>query len=368
MKAEFVGILLDESISQGIPKGHTKTEAINFYDKAGIKYGLKPCYFSLSDLSVDGTQVNAYIRFNHSYVRKRIPVPKIIHNRTLVFSNAGKQAMSQLEKNGIIIFNRRNRYSKLQIHSFLSQEPNLLPYLPDTLPGSLSNLKMMIEKYQTVILKPSSGSLGKGVLRVQKTNDNWVLSSPQKKGKKHTLTHKTFSNKIPFEITNKLKNQDYVIQEGIPIALYHGRPFDLRVSVQKNEHGNWHLTGIVAKSAQPGHFLCNVAQGGTVYPLHLILSKLGLNYDQVYERVSTLALRIVKTLNAKISGLSDLGLDIAITQDGHPFFIECNGRDQRYSFRNGGMYQTWEQTYTHPIGYARFLYDHLEKSVDNQFI
>lgn len=368
MKSEYVGILLDESISQGIPKGHTKTEAINFYNKAGIKYGLIPCYFSLSDLTSDCTHVHAYIKLNKNFVRKQIPVPKIIHNRSLVFSNTGKQTMKKLEKNGIIIFNRENRYSKLQIHTLLIKEPLLLPYLPETLPGNLPNLKKMMEKFETLILKPSSGSLGKGVMRVQKTENTWVLSYPQKKGKKTSLIHESFNNKIPFKITDKLKKQAYLIQEGIPIALYKERPFDMRVSVQKNEHGNWQLTGIVAKSARPNHFLCNVAQGGTVYPLDLILSELNLNQEEVYNRVSTLALTIAKTLNSKISGLSDLGLDIAITQNGHPYFIECNGRDQRYSFRNGKMYTTWEQTYSHPMGYARFLYDHLEKSVDNRFI
>ena len=68
----------------------------------------------------------------------------------------------------------------------------------------------------------------------------------------------------------------------------------------------------------------------------------------------------MQELEEHLPGLADVGLDLAIARDGFPYFIECNGRDQRYSFLNGGMVDTWKQTYFNPMGYARFLLDYEE--------
>jgi glutathione synthase/RimK-type ligase-like ATP-grasp enzyme len=175
------------------------------------------------------------------------------------------------------------------------------------------------------------------------------------------LIREFFGKTIPLHIAQTFKNKSYIIQKEIPIATYQGRPFDLRVSVQKNEHSFWQVTGLIAKVARSGHFLCNVAQGGQVYPLeNLLRTYPNLNIETVNDNISRLALNIVQELEEHVQGLADVGLDLAITRDGFPYFIECNGRDQRYSFLNGGMMDTWKQTYFNPIGYARFLLDYQE--------
>ncbi|WP_376768681.1 YheC/YheD family protein [Paenibacillus foliorum] len=47
----------------------------------------------------------------------------------------------------------------------------------------------------------------------------------------------------------------------MPLATYEGRPFDLRISVQRDASGEWQLTGIVAKIASKKTLLTNIAQG-----------------------------------------------------------------------------------------------------------
>ncbi|HBI03557.1 MAG TPA: hypothetical protein DDY49_05965, partial [Paenibacillaceae bacterium] len=147
MNTEYVGILLNKSICNGIQQGINIREAIHLYDEIGTKYGLIPCYFSPSDYSTKKNQVYAFIRTGNEYKRKWIPVPRVIHNRTLHQTQTEKNVLSQLEKQGSILFNRQNRYNKLWVHRNLYKIPALRPYLPKTVPATLQNLQKMMEEF-----------------------------------------------------------------------------------------------------------------------------------------------------------------------------------------------------------------------------
>jgi len=362
MNTEYVGILLTKAVCNGIQQGVKTREAIHLYDEIGTKYGLIPSYFSLYDYSQKKKQVYALIRKGNEYERKWIPLPQVIHNRVLLQSREEIKLFHQLEKQGTILFNRQNRYNKLEVHRHLHKKTDLRPHLPKTLTGTIQNLKQMLDEFPSLILKPAIGSLGKGIMRLSQTDHGWLLTYPAARKKNAHLIREFFSHSLPLHVVKTMRQKSYIIQEEIPIATYQGRPFDLRVSVQKNEHSCWQVTGMIAKVARPGHFLCNVAQGGTVYPLEKLLGNYPhLKIDMVEDKITRLALNIVEELEQHYPGLADVGLDLAITRNGFPYFIECNGRDQRYSFLNGGMVDTWKQTYFNPIGYARFLLDYAEE-------
>jgi hypothetical protein len=73
--------------------------------------------------------------------------------------------------------------------------------------------------------------------------------------------------------------------------------------------------------------------------------------------VQMLSLSIARQLERSLPGLADVGLDIGITKDRRLYFIECNGRDQRYGFQKAGLSDTWKDSYRRPMGDARFLLD-----------
>ena len=137
-----------------------------------------------------------------------------------------------------------------------------------------------------------------------------------------------------------------------------GASFDTRVSVQKNGSGEWQVSGIVGKIAKKGSFLTNLAQGGTCYPLKELLKDLPhLDNQPVHKEIEQFAIKAVQQLESEIPNLADLGLDIGITNEGIPMFIECNGRDLRFTFRNAMMLEEWKTTHATPIRYANYLYN-----------
>ena len=259
--------------------------------------------------------------------------------------------IKNLQKTGVIIFNDWNRYGKWDVHDILMKNEELQPHLPETKRASSVNFIEMMEKHKELIIKPNSGSLGGGVVMVEKKDSElWEVCYNQKR--------EAFANDWPEIIRKKVLNKNYIIQERIPLAEYQGSPFDLRVSVQKNGLGEWQVTGVVGKVAKIGNYVTNVAKGGTCKTLTELLSDFSdLDFNEVYQSIEDFSIKAVTELNKYFPNLADVGLDIGLTTEGFPMFIECNGRDLRITFGKAKMNEVWKATYTTPISYARYLFD-----------
>ncbi|MFB3169097.1 YheC/YheD family protein [Neobacillus sp. 179-C4.2 HS] len=352
MNTPTVGILIGGLIYSRIKKNGSDFEPISFYEEACIQYGLSPCFFRLKDITLETNQINALVKGEKGkYEMKVITIPKIIHNRGLFFTNKSKLKIKSLQKTGVIIFNDRNRYGKWGVHEILMKNEELQPHLPETKRASSRNFIEMMEKYKELIIKPNSGSLGGGVVMVEKKDrDLWEVRYRQKR--------EAFTNEWPEIIRKKVLNKNYIIQERIPLTEYQGSPFDLRVSVQKNGLGEWQVTGVVGKVAKMGNYVTNVAKGGTCKTLNELLNEYSdLDFNEVYQSIEDFSIKAVTELNKYFPNLADVGLDIGLTSEGFPMFIECNGRDLRYSFKIAQMPEVWKATYTTPISYARYLFD-----------
>lgn len=355
MEKQVVGILVNHSWFKGIPFGRTRHEKINFYEKAGNVYGITPCYFRLKDISLTQHKVEAYVLQNNKYVLVSMNIPKWIHNRGMYFKKASRMKLVELEKSGHFIFNRRTRFKKLLVHHILMKNPMLHEHMPDTKLATFKNLRIMMKKHNVLIIKPNSGSIGLGIMQLEKKGIRWKISYPKSKNQKKKR-FQYFRERIPPLLKQKLKTRRYIIQQRIPLMTYNQRPYDLRVSVQKDETGQWQVTGMVAKLAAKHKFVTNVAQGGTVYPFELMVSEHpAFHFDDIKSKVQDVSLQIVNHLDNHIDGLADLGLDIGIHKDGRPMFIECNARDLRYSFKEGHLLDQWKATYEKPIAYASSL-------------
>ncbi|UJF32114.1 YheC/YheD family endospore coat-associated protein [Paenibacillus hexagrammi] len=361
MGEPYVGILVNDTLYEGIPQGKTNNEAISYYRDAAMQYGVIPAYFRIQDvISADTLKVTAIIQRGHICTLELIDLPKVIHNRAIYLDHRSYQIMESWIKRGILIFNRWNRYSKLLIHQLLMKDEVIRPHLPGTYPATLHNVKQMMQAYDSLIIKPTNSSIGRGVMKLDRIRTGWKLIYP----KSMKLTNKTwntmrFRKTVPTLLRTKISRRAYIVQQRLPLATYDGRPFDLRISVQRGAGGDWQITGIVAKVASRKLFLTNVAQGGAVMTLPAILAEEYPNLDaaQVCQQIADFSLRVARHLSRELPHMADMGLDIGITKDGYPLFIECNGKDQRYSFREAGMMEEWRATYYNPIAYAKYLLD-----------
>ncbi|MBP1155781.1 MULTISPECIES: YheC/YheD family protein [unclassified Paenibacillus] len=199
-------------------------------------------------------------------------------------------------------------------------------------------------------VKPTSGSIGNGIIKIKKkSSGNWTIYWKKEKHLQKSL-RKTFAF-----IEQKVGPQNYLIQEAIPLATYHGRPYDLRVSVQRGRTGEWQISGMVGKVAAAGRHVTNVAKGGKVKRGEKLFRHSGLSVESMKKEVNRASLEIANYLGDQLPHLADIGLDMGVTRNGSVKFIEMNGRDQRITFKKAGMRSTFFDTYLTPIQYAVFL-------------
>jgi glutathione synthase/RimK-type ligase-like ATP-grasp enzyme len=348
-----IGIMVGNGVFKGIPEGRTSFENLSFYEEAGEKYNVTPCYFRFADINLGDEMVEAYVKKDGVYSLLSVPKPVVIHNRTFTGKPSERRKIRKLKEEGIVFFNENNRYKKLRINEILEKERSIRPHIPQTLKASEDNVKIMMEKHRGLILKPNSGSLGIGIVKLIKEGDKqWVLTYREKRA----LIKEPFSIEWPPLLKLLVSRNYYIIQEMIQLAKSKGRVFDLRVSVQKNEKGEWQVSGIVGRVAKKGWFLTNVARGGKCQALtELVKVMPHLHETKVRKEIETLSLSAAQQLEMSLPHLADLGFDIGITNEGFPMIIECNCRELRYAFRNAGLEEEWKRTHFAPIGYAHFL-------------
>lgn len=358
MGQDHVGILLNSSMYRGIPQRKTGQESISNYEEAARANGFIPCFLRIGDMDTARNCSIAYVKDGHDYVRMTIPTPRVIHNRAIYRDSSGHRKLRSLQAQGIHIFNVNNRYGKNVIHRLLQDAPQLRGYLPDTAVATPESLHSMMSKYDDLILKPVRGSVGHGIMRLQREPVGWKLTHPAK-ARRGWVTDRIGRDSLPAWLYRQFIQTPYLVQERIPLAEYESRPLDLRVTVQRGAAGAWGITGMFIKIAPQSSFLSNIGKGGRPHPVQLLTQCIPAQLvPNALYHVEWLSLSIARHLSLRLPLLADLGIDIGLTPEGQPYFIECNGRDQRYGFRKAGLTEIWKETYQRPMDFARYLYDH----------
>nr|WP_243735053.1 YheC/YheD family protein [Paenibacillus turpanensis] len=262
------------------------------------------------------------------------------------FSKELQQKLEKLSRR-YEVFNSCTRYSKYRIHRIL--EKRFMEHLPTTKGYGRQRLRDMMKSFKSLYIKPQSSSIGKGIIKIARQSDRlWKIQLPHKtKVMTQSRTEKT--------VDQYVKSKDYIIQEAIPLADYQGKPYDVRVSVQRGADGQWQMTGMYGKVARKGSHVTNVARRGTVKKCSVLFSHSFQNPGQVAAEVQRVSLQMTQYLGEQLKNLADVGLDIGVDRSGKPYFIEMNGRDQRYGFKKAKMKKTFYRTYENPILYAKYI-------------
>jgi len=343
-----VGILLDRQVWNALKlRRSTGHEKIKLYDRASQRLGLRPFYMTLREIG--RSQAAGLVRSGDRYKRTRRAIPSVIHNRTIVSRPILSRKLRRLSR-ASMLFNKQNRYSKYRIHKLLAKRDSPLYRVPSTFRLSKDRLLRALEAKRALYIKPVKGSVGDGILRLSyKGQDEWTLQSGAGKARR-------CSTKRAVRLVMRLVGQKrYLMQEAIALARYDGRPYDLRVTVQRGQDGDWQVTGMFGKVAARGRHVTNVAKGGRVKRVKTLFAASGFRADAMERHIAAAALDIAEYLGEKLAGLSDIGLDLGIDREGRIYFIEMNGRDQRIGFKKAGMKDTFYRSYETPLRYANYL-------------
>lgn len=263
------------------------------------------------------------------------PVPDVIYNRLPSRKLDNEPGLQQFLKSAksqwhTSIFNEKY-LDKTEVFKALRNHEGSTRYLPESHAcQSLAQLKSMCTKYRVVFLKPITGSLGKGILRISRTRSGYQVSSSSVVGV--TKQEYTSLSSLASAISGKMRAGKFQIQQGLNLIEVGGRPVDFRALVQKNISNRWKVTSIVARTAGNNRFVSNVAQGGTVGTVGQTVNKSNMhgNKKGVSTRLQKAALTIVSGIDMNIPyHFGELGIDLALDQDGRVWLLEVNSKPSK---------------------------------------
>ncbi len=205
---------------------------------------------------------------------------------------------------------------------YLRRNPTIAEHLPATLSLTEGNLFSMLNRYQKVIVKPTSGYGGMGIIQISREkNGSFTL---HRNASQTTVPER--ARLYPQLISWKNK-RSYMVQQRIPLARINGRPFDVRVMVQKGKDSGWTVTGQLAKIAGPGYIVTNVKRSkGTVTTVASAInrSNITVSSESIQARLKELALQTAERLGQKYPKQRMFGIDMGIDEEGKVWIIESN--------------------------------------------
>ncbi|MBS4199893.1 YheC/YheD family protein [Bacillus sp. FJAT-49732] len=210
--------------------------------------------------------------------------------------------------------------SKWNQKNTLSKVDTLVPLIPKTDLLTKVTFYDYIKKYNQVILKPTNGQEGKGIVKLTAIDDVTTEIHTGRKKIIKTSMEETY-NYLQSHFFNK---KYYLIQETLQLATINDCPFDVRVIVQKN-HASWKVSGIVVKVASKEFFITNVAEKVLTLDEAMSVSSIShLNTHFLESQMSDICISSARQLNKDNKNIKIIGFDIGLTNQGDIRIIEAN--------------------------------------------
>ena len=208
----------------------------------------------------------------------------------------------------------------------MMRSPEIRSALPHTRILNQETFSSFLKRYGKIIIKPSGGSGGIGVIQVSEIGNRRFNVHYGKTQKVTTVIQETFRLIRYLIRKNGRAARSYLVQQRIPLAEINGKPFDVRVMVQKRG-STWYVTAMMAKIGGKGYFITNLALSkGRALPFSTAIRHSnirGASTRDIQRRIKFVALKTLYRLQ-KYYRIQTVGLDIGIDTQGKVWIIEAN--------------------------------------------
>lgn len=298
----------------------------------------------------------------HRWVRDLYSVPNLIYDRIFYKNKSHLNTVSPLLQRLVRQYDAhmlgKGLPGKWKVYTMLKNVKGLKPFLPDTrlFQAHDTDWKEVLSHYQTIFLKPTSGMHGKGVIKMSLLSKQIIAEGRSFRNKIFKKRFNTFHSCHKW-LKQYINQRSFIIQPYLSLSTHDDIPFDVRILVQKNEHGEWNETGKVVRIGKRNGLTSNLHGGGTAKDADtFITAQFSKNIQQhIYEQIDQMTRVLPQALEALHAPLFELGIDIGIEPNGKVWLLEVNSKPGRRSFSLTENQQTLLKAISAPALYAHYV-------------
>lgn len=286
--------------------------------------GAELLFFSPGAVDFENKKINGYIYKDGEWINIISNFPNVICN-VESFSHNEEQSniVSKLRK--IIPFTTGKIDNKMWVYENLKKHKKFAKYIiPSEDFVSAKQFFLVLDKYKSIIFKPTNGRQGKGIYHIKKLGNKYeVIINNEAK-------NYSYSEMINFLKENS--SEPYMIQPYIDCRTKAGEPYSLRLHVQKNKRGEWVVTQIYPSIGSGGNVVCNIWRGAyTMGIIPFLENEFETRYDEMIQRLEEFSLQLASHIDEirdkyDKKELDELGIDIGLDSNREIWIFEINSR------------------------------------------
>ncbi|PIC95359.1 alpha-L-glutamate ligase [Sporosarcina sp. P26b] len=285
-----------------------KMEGINFY------------YFSPRDVNFTTKVISGYVYEEGEWIQKELLFPDVIFNSYGMKTDEDNAVYNKLSE--MVPFTSQPVGNKMSVYKRISQMSGFEEYLiPSIRVDQPKDVLEALTKYKKVIIKPVSGSQGKGI---------WFIEQDGEQFHKVVDTEKTTTNRkqLISELQNLLSEEDYLVQPYILCRTKDGNPYDFRLHVQKDREGKWVIPIIFPRIGTMDRVTSNLSRGGSKGEFKSFLQR---EFDDEWMNMKKTLEEFAEHFTNEFESTYDvefdeLGIDIGVDENNKLWIFEVNWR------------------------------------------
>lgn len=324
----------------------------------GRQLGAEVYLFSHQDVNEKEGKIRGFVPMARGGWKSRwFAWPQVVIDRY----RRREPAYMRLRHSNLFVFANSPFSKKWRVTKMLAGDERVSRWVPETYVYTPAKLKAMLMRHPLLYVKPGNGTGGRSILKVAATGKAYELLGRDRRNARKTarLSSKAAVEKWVKQWVSqqRIKGGNFLVQQGVNLALIPGRIADVRVLIQKTKEGEWSVTGCGVRVGGKASSTSNLHGGGVAIPFHLFVSKrFGEERGQrILRECHLMAHQIASALEERFGRMMEFGLDIGVDVHGHTWLIEVNPKPGREIFRQMGEKETYAQAIRRPIQYALYL-------------
>lgn len=331
--------------------------------RAGNRLGSTTFLFAPQDVNVQNRTVTGFVPTDtNGWSRRTYAWPEVVIDR---HRRSGQEYM-RLRTSSLFLYANNRFTNKWNITRIFQQEERLTPWMPETVEYSREQLRQMLKRHKLLYIKPGNGTGGSSIVRVKSTGNGYAVLGRSLKQTKHSVFFTTINSLASWldrwTVKERIREGNFMIQQGLDLELVPDRVTDTRLLIQKNEQGVWTITGMGMRVGAAGSSTSNLHGGGKAVAFQEIAEKKfgAEKAAAIREECERLAFQVVEVIEERFGSMMEFGLDIGIDVDGRVWLIEVNPKPGRDIFKGIGNPLLYRKSVERPIQYAMYMAERLK--------